>query len=117
MPLATSTAKAEQVPQADATNPEREAFPLDYSLATTEQTIPIATNHLEAVTFFFKVTGAGAAEVWVRGDPADAWILYSTQNPVTIPTKTILCPTGQLKVINNGLTTLQVRVQGLVKNG
>lgn len=116
MGFCTPTSIAELVPQADATNPEREASPLDFSLETTKSTIPIATNHISAITFFFKVTGAGAAEIWVRGDAADAWVLYSTQDPVTISTKRIECPVGQLKVINNGLTTLQVRVQGIEKH-
>lgn len=119
MPLICPTSITEPVPQADAANNERAALPEDFVLANTEFTIPIATNSLDSITFFFEATGTGAglqAEIYVRPRYNEAWKLLVVNDIVSTPTEQLTCPVGQLRVLNNGLTTLKVWVQGILIN-
>lgn len=117
MPFIVSADAAQNVPKA-ATNPERPVYPEDFTLADTEQTIPIATNQLEAVTIFVEASGAGDAEIWSRSNDDGTFFLLTSINFATDGqnSEQLNCPCGQIKVVNNGLTVIVVSVIGLPRN-
>lgn len=117
MPIHVSTSKAMPVPLADSSEEEISAVPEEFELENTEMTVPMATNHLKYITLFFKATGAGDAEIYSRADRSNDWYLLDTQSFAVdgCASLRLNCPCGQLRVVNNGLTTLEVRAQGIAQ--
>lgn len=110
--------KASRVPKV-AADGESTASPEDFTLVTTEKTVPIATTHCRAVVFSFHRTGTpgggDVANIYQRPSSEGAWVLMTSVDMSAgdgLPEQ-VQCPVGQLQVENIGCDTLEVFVEGL----
>lgn len=111
-----STNNAQKIPIADASG-EKPVQPESTVILTNGFTVPMATNHLEAVTVTVEpgsVTATATVEVYSRGDNQGTWGLIDTLDIAagTPVSARYQCPMGQIRVKVLLATSAIIRVQG-----
>lgn len=115
-----TSARPAQIPKANASNTNAQATPADYTLATTEYTVPIAVNLVGDVTLFIKTTSvsyAGASyTVQARSDRAHDWVQIANANLTTNGTIQVKVASGngtQIRVLNTAVDTMEIWANGV----
>jgi hypothetical protein len=110
-----STHSPQPVPLADASG-ERSVNPETTLIPAASFTVPIVTNHCEAVTVFGSSAGAGSLEIYNRPAEGAPWTLLATLAFAGVDTQSerLQCPTGHLRCKAVG-ANMTAYVHGLVK--